>query len=217
MRTILVVDDNPYVVDVFSAMLEMGGYRPIPCQNGKECLEILKSNSPDLILLDIMMKPMDGWETLEKIRENPTTKDIPVIMLTAKQLTPQEAVERGKLIEDYVVKPLTNYELWDAVERVLSRWRNIRYEINLARQFGIDQESLIEYCQLSKSIDVNKRLMSTLETIYHFNKDNISTNPDFPNSLKMLQSSISLQEQQLLQIREKLKNYPELQHLLITV
>ncbi len=88
MYTILVVDDSPFIVDVFVTMLERGGYRTVAAHGGEECLEILKTVTPDLILLDIMMEPMDGWETLEKIKENPATKDIPVLMLTAKQPDP---------------------------------------------------------------------------------------------------------------------------------
>ncbi len=104
MYTILVVDDSPFIVDVFVTMLERGGYRTVAAYGGEECLEILKTVTPDLILLDIMMEPVDGWETLEKIKENPQTKDIPVLMLTAKQLTPGEAQEYGIYIEDYVFK-----------------------------------------------------------------------------------------------------------------
>ena len=98
MYTILVVDDSPFIVDVFVTMLERGGYRTVAAYGGEECLEILKTVTPDLILLDIMMEPMDGWETLEKIKENPTTKEIPVLMLTAKQLTPVEAEDTVSLL-----------------------------------------------------------------------------------------------------------------------
>ncbi len=113
MYTIMVVDDSPFIVDVFVTMLERGGYRTVAAYGGEECLEILKTVMPDLILLDIMMEPMDGWETLERIKENPSTKEIPVLMLTAKQLTPAEAQEYGIYIEDYVLKPITHRGLYD--------------------------------------------------------------------------------------------------------
>ncbi|HQN92020.1 MAG TPA: response regulator, partial [Methanoculleus sp.] len=87
MYTILIVDDSPMIVDVFATMLQRGGYKPITSLSGEECLEVLKTTPPDLILLDIMMEPMDGWETLEKIKANPATRNIPVLMLTAKPLT----------------------------------------------------------------------------------------------------------------------------------
>jgi len=71
MYTILIVDDSPMIVDVFATMLQRGGYKPITSLSGEECLEVLKTTPPDLILLDIMMEPMDGWETLEKIKSQP--------------------------------------------------------------------------------------------------------------------------------------------------
>ncbi|KUL00043.1 MAG: Response regulator receiver protein, partial [Methanoculleus marisnigri] len=105
MYTILAVDDSPMIVDVFVTMLERGGYRPITAFSGEECLEVLNATPPDLVLLDIMMEPMDGWETLGRIKTNPATRDIPVLMLTAKPLTPEEANEYGAYIEDYILKP----------------------------------------------------------------------------------------------------------------
>jgi CheY-like chemotaxis protein len=80
MYTVLVVDDSPFIVDVFVTMLERGGYQAIAAYSGEEGLEILKTVAPDLILLDIMMEPMDGWETLENIKINPKTREIPVLM-----------------------------------------------------------------------------------------------------------------------------------------
>ncbi|MGA2105655.1 MAG: response regulator, partial [Methanoregula sp.] len=90
MITILVVDDNLDVTEVFVEMLTQGGYGASAAYSGEECLKILKEVTPDLILLDIMMEPMDGWETLEKIKGEITTTQIPVIMLTSKQVTPGE-------------------------------------------------------------------------------------------------------------------------------
>jgi CheY-like chemotaxis protein len=139
-------------------MLERGGYRTVAAYSGEECLEILKTVTPDLILLDIMMEPMDGWETLEKVKENPATKEIPVLTLTAKQLTPVEAQEYGIYIEDYVLKPITHHELYDAIEHVLNRRQAIKSDMDLAKESGFDAEIITEYARLSKSIDVNKRL-----------------------------------------------------------
>ncbi|MCC7567752.1 MAG: response regulator, partial [Methanoregulaceae archaeon] len=95
MYTVMVVDDSPFIVDIFMTMLERGGYRSVAAYSGEECLEILDTVRPDLILLDIMMEPMDGWETLMHIKNRHNLRDIPVMMLTAKQLTPSEAQEYG--------------------------------------------------------------------------------------------------------------------------
>ncbi len=86
--TIMIVDDSSFIVDGLIAILKRKGYKPIPAHGGDECLEILKTTIPDLILLDIMMEPMDGWETLERLKSNPATKGIPVLMFSAKKYPP---------------------------------------------------------------------------------------------------------------------------------
>jgi CheY-like chemotaxis protein len=199
--TILVVDDSPFIVDVFVTMLERGGYRTVVAYGGEECLETLKTVTPDLILLDIMMEPMDGWVTLGKIKENPATKEIPVLMLTAKQLTPTEAQEYGIFIENYVLKPITHRELYDAIEHVLSRCQTIRSDMDLARQSGVDPDMINEYAQLSKSIDVNKRLMKILETTYNLNDSKVRVGDDISRALKSLDTNLKFQEARLQQIK----------------
>jgi CheY-like chemotaxis protein len=201
MYTILVVDDSPFIVDVFVTMLERGGYRTVAAYGGEECLEILKTVTPDLILLDIMMEPVDGWETLERIKENPKTKDIPVLMLTAKQLSPTEAQEYGIYIEDYVLKPITHRELYDAIEHVLKRQQSIKSDIDLAKQSGFDTELIAEYARLSKSIDVNKRLMKILETTYNFDDAKVRVSEEIANAIKGMEMNIKFQEDRLRQIK----------------
>jgi CheY-like chemotaxis protein len=201
MYTILVVDDSPFIVDVFVTMLERGGYRTVAAYGGEECIEILKTVTPDLILLDIMMEPVDGWETLERIKENPKTKDIPVLMLTAKQLSPTEAQEYGIYIEDYVLKPITHRELYDAIEHVLKRQQSIKSDIDLAKQSGFDSELIAEYARLSKSIDVNKRLMKILETTYNFDDAKVRVSEEIANAIKGMEMNIKFQEDRLRQIK----------------
>ena len=204
MYTILVVDDSPFIVDVFVTMLERGGYRTIAAYGGEECLDILKTVTPDLILLDIMMEPMDGWETLEKIKGNLETREIPVLMLTAKQLTPTEAQEFGIYIEDYVLKPITHRELYDAIEHVLTRRNNINTDVELAKRAGFDQQVITEYARLSKSIDVNKRLMKILETTYNIHDSKAKVAEDISRAIKSMAANIKFQEERLQQIRDEL-------------
>jgi len=200
----MVVDDSPFIVDVFVTMLERGGYRTVAAYGGEECLDILKTVSPDLILLDIMMEPMDGWETLERIKENPQTKEIPVLMLTAKQLTPAEAQEYGIYIEDYVLKPITHRELYDAIEHVLNRRQAIKTDIDVARQSGFDAQVISEYARLSKSIDVNRRLLKILETTYNINDTKIKVSEEITRAIKSMETNIKFQEGRLQQIRDEL-------------
>ena len=204
MYTILVVDDSPFIVDVFVTMLERGGYRTVAAYGGEECLEILKTVTPDLILLDIMMEPMDGWETLEHIKENLPTKEVPVLMLTAKQLTPAEAQEYGIYIEDYVLKPITHRELYDAIEHVLNRRQGIKSDVDIARQSGFDDQVVSEYARLSKGIDVNKRLLKILESTYNINDVKMRVSDEISRAIKSMESNIKFQESRLQQIKDEL-------------
>ena len=204
MYTILVVDDSPFIVDVFVTMLERGGYRTVAAYGGEECLEILKTVTPDLILLDIMMEPMDGWETLEQVKENPSTKEIPVLMLTAKQLSPTEAQEYGIYIEDYVLKPITHRELYDAIEHVLNRRQAIKSDVDIAHQSGFDDQIISEYARLSKSIDINKRLLKILETTYNINDVKLRVSDEISRAIKSMETNIKFQESRLQQIKDEL-------------
>ncbi|MDD1670600.1 MAG: response regulator [Methanomicrobiales archaeon] len=204
MYTILVVDDSPFIVDVFVTMLERGGYRAVAAYSGLECLDILKNIKPDLILLDIMMEPIDGWETLEQIKRNPETKDIPVLMLTAKQLSPEEAQTYGMYIEDYVLKPITHRELYDTIEHVLKRRNTIKLDVEEAKKAGLDQGIIDEYSRLAKSVDVNNRLLKILETTYNVYDSNQQVSSKISQAMKSMSESIRTQEGRLTQIRTEL-------------
>ncbi|WP_298665491.1 response regulator [uncultured Methanofollis sp.] len=202
MYTVLVVDDSPFVVDVFVTMLERGGYQSIAAYGGEEALEILTTVTPDLILLDIMMEPMDGWETLENIKINPKTRDIPVLMLTAKQLTPDEAEGYGSYIEDYILKPITHRELYDAIERVLKRREMIRDDVERAKEVGLDRRLIDEYARLAKGVDVNNRLLRILETTYSINDSTASEKVSL--AIKNMENSIKFQQERLAQIKAEI-------------
>ncbi|MDI6867020.1 response regulator [Methanoculleus sp.] len=206
MYTILIVDDSPMIVDVFATMLERGGYRPITALSGEECLEVLKTDQPDLILLDIMMEPMDGWETLEKIKASPATSNIPVLMLTAKPLTPEEANEYGPYIEDYILKPTTHHQLYEAIERVLTRRHSISADIERARNAGADPKLIEEYERLSKSVDINRRLLKILETTYNIKDDRAGMSEEITRAIKSMATSIKIQEERLNQIRTRIES-----------
>lgn len=201
MYTILIVDDSPMIVDVFSTMLERGGYRPVTAFSGEECLKVMKTAPPDLVLLDIMMEPMDGWETLERIKADPETRDIPVLMLTAKPLTPEEANEYGPYIEDYILKPTTHHQLYEAIERVLARRHSIAADIERAREAGVDPQLVDEYERLSRSVDINKRLLKILETTYSIKDARTGIGEDITRAIKSMAASIKLQEERLNQVR----------------
>ena len=122
VASILVVDDNPkFLADA----LPMYGYEVTVANDGLEALKILMNKSFDLILLDVMMPNMDGWDTLKAIRNNKKTQYIPVIMITA--VSEDQKVVSGLKIgaDDYIVKPFILPNLLARVEAVLrrSKWQ----------------------------------------------------------------------------------------------
>jgi two-component system KDP operon response regulator KdpE len=116
--TVLVADDEPRLVDVVRLNLEIEGYHVIAASNGLEALERLKSNLPDLVVLDVMMPEMDGFETLRRIRE---VSSVPVLMLTVRS----EESDRIRGLEigadDYLTKPFSPRELQSRIKALLRR------------------------------------------------------------------------------------------------
>ena len=209
MYTILVVDDSPFIVDVFVTMLERGGYRTAAAYGGEECLEMLKTVTPDLILLDIMMEPMDGWETLVAIKQNLATKDIPVMMLTAKQLTPQEAQEYGMYIEDYILKPVTHSELYSAIEGIINRRQQIQDDMTRAREGGFDDALINEYGRLVKSVEITRRLLKLLSSTYDLSDPSMKLSDDINIAIRSMETNLKFQEMRVTQIREQFAGKPE--------
>jgi CheY-like chemotaxis protein len=203
MYTVMVIDDSPFIVDIFVTMLERGGYRTLAAYGGEEALEILKTVRPDLILLDIMMEPMDGWETLMNIKNTAGLKEIPVMMLTAKQLTPSEAQEYGIYIEDYIMKPITHRELYDAIEGLLNRRRVIEMDMKMAEDAGVEKKTIDEYSRLRKNIDISKRLLKLLENTYKINDDKLKVSDEISLAIKSMAMNIRFQEERLEQIRKE--------------
>jgi DNA-binding response OmpR family regulator len=117
-KTILVVDDEPRIIEVVGMNLELEGYQVSGASNGYEALQKLTENLPDLIILDVMMPEMDGFETLREIREVST---VPVIMLTVKgeEIDKVKGLDLGA--DDYITKPFSPRELVSRVKAVLRR------------------------------------------------------------------------------------------------
>jgi two-component system OmpR family response regulator len=166
-QTILVVDDNRDLVDLYITILNIEGYTIISAYSGRQCLEILNTRVPDLILLDIMMSPMDGWETLVNIRSNPSTRDIPVIMVTGKQFVFEELEKYGRSIDGYVIKPISPRNLKALIEEFLGRKTAIDNVVEKARKSGIKSEIINEFRELSMRVPVMKCLIAMIEDAYH--------------------------------------------------
>jgi len=119
MSTVIIVDDDPEISEIFRVFLEKEGYTPIIANDGNACLEKLQYHPCDVILLDVMMAPMDGWETLVRIKTNPQTSPVPVIMISGKSLDGEEQEKYGAMFYQYLMKPVRRTELCDVVRRAL--------------------------------------------------------------------------------------------------
>jgi two-component system alkaline phosphatase synthesis response regulator PhoP len=119
-KKILAVDDERHIVRLIQVNLERAGYQVSTAFDGNEALKKVEGDKPDLVVLDVMMPRMDGFEVLKRLQANPDTRGIPVIMLTAKA---QDAdVFRGwsSGVSAYLTKPFNPLELVTFVRRILS-------------------------------------------------------------------------------------------------
>lgn len=160
--TILIVDDSTFIVEGLVAILQRH-YRAIPSFGGEECLTILETEKPDVIVLDIMMEPMDGWETLSRIKENPATRNIPVLMFTAKKITPEEAEAHRTLIGGVLIKPVSPKELITAIETLLERDRRNKEIVRYLEQAGLPRVTIDAYVTRSANLEVDRSLLATLQ------------------------------------------------------
>jgi CheY-like chemotaxis protein len=202
-KTILIVDDSPYIVDGLVALLKRKGFNPVPTHGGEEALALLSTTVPDLILLDIMMEPMDGWETLDRIKANPQTKDLPVLMFSAKKISPQDAQEHSLNIEDFVSKPVNPSQLLDAIKRIFERRSDVKTEAGVARDAGHDAGLVDEYSALRKSIEVDNNLLAVLKKASGIHLPGQEIPPEDLLAIKKLEEKIQTDGVRLKELTEK--------------
>jgi len=118
---VLVVDDEIYIVHILDFSLGMEGYEVITALDGEQALERLKSDRPDLIVLDIMMPKLDGYEVCKAIKSNPATKHIPVILLSAKGRNVDQKTGYDVGADDYSTKPFSPRKLVERINQLLGQ------------------------------------------------------------------------------------------------
>jgi len=138
---ILIVDDNRPNVELLQAHLESAGYNVITAFSGEEALTVVESERPDIILLDIMMPEMSGYEVCRRLKANPDTKSIPVVMVTALHELEdvEKAVEVGA--DDFLMKPIHKHELFARVKSMV-RVKTLQHELGRMLSYleGIRQQ-----------------------------------------------------------------------------
>ncbi len=120
-KKIVLAEDEPQIARLIEFKLKKEGYEVTWKENGEEALRAIKADKPDLILLDIMMPVMDGYEVLRRVKEDESLKDIPVIMLTARAQEKDVVKGIGSGAEDYITKPFHPAELLARVKRILGK------------------------------------------------------------------------------------------------
>jgi DNA-binding response OmpR family regulator len=118
--TILCIEDETEMIDLLRLMLEREGYRLVGAHGGEAGLERIREERPDLVLLDLMMPGIDGWEVYQQLQTDPALTGIPVIVVTAKAQEIDRVLGlRLARVADYIVKPFSAQQLVQSIRRVL--------------------------------------------------------------------------------------------------
>ena len=134
MKKILIVDDEFEMRQLLKIYLRKDNYQVDEAENGQEAYEKIKKNDYDLMILDVMMPIMDGWQTIEQVRKN---SDIPIIMLTAKGTTQDKVTGFSTGADDYLVKPFDEAELLVRIKALLRRTSHNEAEAEILKYEGI--------------------------------------------------------------------------------
>ena len=118
---ILVVDDEIYIVHILDFSLGIEGYEVMTALDGEQALAKVAQNRPDLIVLDIMMPKLDGYETCKALKQNPATHDIPVILLSAKGRNVDQKIGFEVGADDYITKPFSPRKLVERINAILGQ------------------------------------------------------------------------------------------------
>jgi len=118
-RRIMVVEDDQPILDLMDLMIQRLGYEPVLIANGLEALELIQKEPPALILLDIMMVPINGWEFLDKLRGEYGVREMPVILFTASPLVDEKMGQLKDPFLSVLIKPVSFDELKSGIARYL--------------------------------------------------------------------------------------------------
>ena len=121
VKRIICIEDEPEMIDLIQLILNRRGFKVTGAAGGKEGLQMVRDTHPDLVLLDLMMPDMDGWEVYQQMKADETTRGIPVIVVTAKAQNIDKVLGLHiAKVDDYIAKPFSPQELIDSVEKIFS-------------------------------------------------------------------------------------------------
>jgi DNA-binding response OmpR family regulator len=126
-KLVVCIEDEPEMIDLVILILSRKGYQVVGAMGGRDGLQAILREKPDLVLLDLMMPDMDGWEVYQNIKADDSTKSIPVIVVTAKAQSIDKVLGLHiAKVDDYITKPFGPQELLESVERVLGRQTQVQ-------------------------------------------------------------------------------------------
>jgi DNA-binding response OmpR family regulator len=121
-RKVVCIEDDPEMVELIRLILSRRGIEVFGASDGREGLKMVAERLPSLVLLDLMMPGMDGWEVYQQMKADPITRDIPVIVVTAKAQNIDKVLGLYiAKVDDYITKPFSPQDLMDSVDKVLGR------------------------------------------------------------------------------------------------
>ncbi|HRK89754.1 MAG TPA: response regulator [Anaerolineales bacterium] len=122
VKKILCVEDEPEMIDLIRLILGRKGFEVLGASGGMEGIKMIREIIPDLVLLDLMMPDMDGWEVYQQMKADTATRDIPVIVVTAKAQNIDKVLGLHiAKVDDYIAKPFSPQELMDSVDKIFSQ------------------------------------------------------------------------------------------------
>ena len=119
MANILIIDDSPTDVRVFSTMLERAGHRVDSCNNAEDGIERVRQTRPDLVIMDVIMPGMNGFQATRTLTRDPATANVPIVIITTKSMETDRVWGMRQGAKAYVTKPVNEGELADTIGKLL--------------------------------------------------------------------------------------------------
>lgn len=176
---ILLIDDNQTLVQIYQRILTNPERQAEILTDSTQAIETIKTYRPDIILLDLLMEPVSGWEVLEQIRYDSEIFDIPVIILTGKVMTMDEAIRFGLMIDGFVMKPLERTMLVTAVDEVWAIISECEERYKRAIAAGLPEEK----AQSCRKMIRKRKMLSYLKELLVRQEKMVSLRPDEKSNL----------------------------------
>lgn len=164
LNQVMIVDDESDLRELVRTSLEREGYKVLEAGDGEECLEILEDESPDLILLDINMPGLNGWETLEQMDAQGITSEVPVAMFTIEELTFVKMLrQKMERLVGYIEKPFKRDELLEMVEEIINKTKKVYQLKDKIEQSPEDGKLAKAFLEWNQTQMIHERLLEKLK------------------------------------------------------